>query len=43
VDRYPIAEVDPRFPASGGVGLQAHAPWKRVKFHDIRIRELPAR
>lgn len=43
VDRYPIAEIDPRFPAAGGIGLQAHAPWKQVRFHDIRIRELPGR
>lgn len=41
VDRYPMKQVDPNFPDSGGIGLQAHAPWKKVLFHDIRIRELP--
>jgi hypothetical protein len=40
VDRYPIKEVDPKFPDAGGVGLQAHAPWKEVRYHDIRIKEL---
>lgn len=41
VDRYPVGQVDPRFPATGGIGLQAHDPWKEVRFRDIRIRELP--
>jgi hypothetical protein len=26
IDRYPIQEVDPKFPNSGGIGLQAHWP-----------------
>ena len=40
VDRYPLKQIDPKFPEAGGVGLQAHAPWKKVLFHDIRIAEL---
>ena len=41
VDRYPMKTVDPAFPESGGIGLQAHAPWKKVRFRDIRLMELP--
>ena len=40
VDRYPMKEVDPKFPDAGGIGLQAHAPWKEVRFRDIRVKEL---
>ena len=40
VDRYPIKEVDPKFPDAGGIGLQAHAPWKEVRFHNLRVKEL---
>jgi hypothetical protein len=40
VDRYPIQEVDPKFPNSGGIGLQAHWPWKEVRFHNIRVMEM---
>jgi len=40
VDRYPMKEVDPKFPDVGGIGLQSHAPWKELHFHDIRIQEL---
>lgn len=40
IDRYPIKRVDPRFPDAGGIGLQAHAPWKRIRFRDIRLRPL---
>lgn len=41
MDRYPLEQIDPKFPEVGGVGLKAHAPWKKVLFHDIRIAELP--
>jgi hypothetical protein len=40
VDRYPIPQVDPHFPASGGIGMQAHWPWKEVRFHNIRVKRL---
>jgi hypothetical protein len=40
VDRYPIKEADPKFPDFGGIGLQAHFPWKEVQFHDFRVRVL---
>ena len=40
VERYPVKEVDPKFPDAGGIGLQAHAPWKEVRFRDIRVKEL---
>jgi hypothetical protein len=40
VDRYPMKEVDPKFPDAGGIGLQAHAPWKEVRFQDLRVMEL---
>lgn len=40
VDRYPVKEVDPKFPEAGGIGLQAHAPWKEVRFHHLRVMEL---
>lgn len=43
IDRYPMKEVDPKFPEAGGIGLQAHAPWKEVRFRDIRVKELTAR
>ena len=39
IDRYPVKKVDPKFPDKGGIGLQAHWPWKEVRFHDLRIRE----
>lgn len=39
VDRYPMKGVDPKFPDAGGIGLQSHAPWKEVRFHDIRLKE----
>jgi hypothetical protein len=40
IDRYPIQEVDPKFPNSGGIGLQAHWPWKEVRFHNLRVMEM---
>jgi hypothetical protein len=40
VDRYPMMEVDPKFPDARGIGLQAHAPWKEVRFHNIRMKTL---
>jgi len=40
VDRYPVREVDPKFPEQGGIGLQAHDPWKEVRFHNLRVRRL---
>jgi len=40
VDRYPIQKVDPRFPDQGGIGLQAHWPWKEIRFHHVRIKTL---
>ncbi len=43
VDRYPVKEIDSKFPEAGGIGLQAHAPWKEVRFRDIRVKELPKR
>lgn len=39
IDRYPIQEVDPKFPNSGGIGLQAHWPWKEVRFQHLRVME----
>jgi hypothetical protein len=42
VDRYPIPQVDPHFPAAGGIGMQAHWPWKEVRFHNIRVKRLGA-
>ncbi len=38
VDRYPVKEIDSKFPEAGGIGLQAHAPWKEVRFRDIRVK-----
>lgn len=40
IDRYPIQEVDPKFPDAGGIGLQAHWPWKEIRFHNLRVLEL---
>lgn len=40
VDRYPIKEVDPAFPDQGGIGLQAHWPWKEIHFHNLRVKTL---
>lgn len=40
VERYPVKEVDPKFPDAGGIGLQAHSPWKEVRFRDIRVKQL---
>lgn len=40
VDRYPIKEADSKFPDVGGIGLQAHFPWKEVQFHNFRVRTL---
>ena len=40
VDRYPIKEADPKFPDVGGIGLQAHFPWKEVQFHNFRVKVL---
>lgn len=37
IDRYPIQEVDPKFPKSAGIGLQAHWPWKEVRLHHLRV------
>ena len=39
VDRFPNREVDAMFPDKGGSGLQAHWPWKEVRFHNIRVME----
>lgn len=38
VDRYPMKKVDPKFPDAGGIGLQTHAPWKEMRFHNIRLQ-----
>ena len=40
VDHYPVQQADPKFPNTGGIGLQAHWPWKEVRFHNLRIKEL---
>jgi hypothetical protein len=39
IDRYPIKKVDDKFPDTGGIGIQAHYPWKEVQFHNLRIQE----
>lgn len=39
VDRYPVKKVDPKFPDRGGIGLQAHWPWKEVRFHNMRVKQ----
>lgn len=38
IDRYPIKKVDPKFPDAGGIGLQAHWPWKEIRFHNLRVK-----
>lgn len=38
IDRFPIREVDPKFPSAGGIGLQAHWPWKEVRYRNLRVR-----
>lgn len=40
VDAYPIKQVDPKFPDRGGIGLQAHWPWKEIRFHNLRVKAL---
>lgn len=40
IDRYPIQKVDPKFPDIGGIGLQAHWPWKEVRYHHVRVKQL---
>lgn len=39
IDRYPIKKVDDKFPDTGGIGIQAHYPWKEVQFHNLRIHD----
>ncbi len=37
IDRYPIQEVDSKFPNAGGIGLQAHWPWKQIRYRNLRV------
>jgi len=40
IDRYPIKQVDNRFPDQGGIALQAHYPWKEIRFRNLRVKSL---
>ena len=38
INRYAMRKIDPRFPDTGGIGIQSHGDGKEIRFRNIRVR-----